>query len=101
MDVRVPGQPVQSKLLADTVVQAVAERELTKKRKSLGHLARGFLWREKNDGPPWPMTTEEPWRDDRLTHRGGDLFHRLGLRPFGAPGHLKLDLVALIERLEA
>ena len=32
--------------------------------------------------------------------RGGDLFHRLGLRPFGALGDLKLDLVAFIQDLK-
>jgi hypothetical protein len=38
-----------------------------------------------------------------LQMRGGgsELFHRLGLRPFGALGDRKLHLVALIERLEA
>jgi len=25
----------------------------------------GLLWREKDDGPPRPLTTEEPWKDDR------------------------------------
>src|SRR5918996_6375856 len=31
---------------------------------------------------------------------GGELFHRLGLRPLGTLGDLKLHLVPLVERLE-
>ena len=34
--------------------------------------------------------------DSDLPCGGGHLFHRLGLRPFGALGDLKLDLVAFL-----
>jgi hypothetical protein len=44
---------------------------------------------------------EEQGRDCRFVSGGSDLFHRLGLKPFGALHDLKFDLVALIERLEA
>jgi hypothetical protein len=46
-------------------------------------------------------TPEERWRACRGASGGSDFFHRLGLKPFGALGDLKLDLVAFIERLEA
>src|SRR5688500_18374198 len=60
----------------------------------------GLLWRERDHLPPRPIMTEEPWKDARLP-RGGDLFYGLGLRPFGALGDLKLDLVAFTQGLEA
>jgi hypothetical protein len=44
---------------------------------------------------------EEEGRGCRCASGGSELFHRLGLRPFGAMGDRKLYLVALIERLEA
>jgi hypothetical protein len=43
----------------------------------------------------------EPGRGCRCASGGSDLFHRLGLRSFGALGDLKLDLVAFIQGLEA
>ena len=46
-------------------------------------------------------TTEEQGRRCRWASGGSDLFHRLSLRPFGALGDLKLDLVAFIQGLEA
>ena len=38
---------------------------------------------------------------ERGLPRGGEIFHRLGLRPLGTLGDLKLDLIPLVERLEA
>jgi hypothetical protein len=46
-------------------------------------------------------TPEEQGRNCRWASGGSDLFHRLGLPPFGALGDLKLDLVAFIQGLEA
>jgi hypothetical protein len=53
------------------------------------------------DFPPPPIMTEEQERDRELASAGRDLFHRLGLGPFGAGDHLKLYLIPFIERLEA
>ena len=59
-----------------------------------------FLCGGKNVPPP-RVAMEERGRDRSLARGGSDLFHRLGLRPFGALGDLKLNCVALIERLKA
>ena len=50
---------------------------------------------------PWPITMEEPGWDEGLPRGGDELCHRLSLRPFGALGDVKLDLVAFSQGLEA
>src|SRR5438128_453272 len=46
--------------------------------------------------PPPPITTEEQERDRELASAGRDLFHRLGLGPFGAGDYLKLHLIPFV-----
>ena len=48
------------------------------------------------DFPPPPIATEEQERDRELASAGRDLFHRLGLGPFGAGDHLKLHLIPFV-----
>ena len=44
---------------------------------------------------------EEKGRHCRFVSGGSDLFHRLGLRPLGSLGDVKLDLVAFSQGFEA
>jgi hypothetical protein len=54
---------------------------------------------QRENVPPPPITREQQGRDRGLP-RDGELFHRFGLRPFGALDDLKLDRVTLRERPE-
>jgi len=52
---------------------------------------------KQNGVPVPPLGIDRRERDRGLPCHGGEFFHCLGLRPFGALGHLKLDRVAFIE----
>jgi hypothetical protein len=86
--------------VADPALSAGGDEELMKETKRLRHSDRSLCQPKRDIAPP-PITPTAQGRDCRCVSGGSDLFHRLGLRPFGALGDLKLDLVAFIQGLEA